>query len=108
MYYYYVPFWVFRFIVLFCVLFVCNCVLYCTVMYCTVLLPPAVNPIAVNKYIIYHKCIGFRHWFSSGGPQHTNVQRGFGQNSVPVHTVKVWGGGRGLAPQILNLDMGWS
>jgi len=24
----YVPFWVFRFIVLFCVLFVCKCVLY--------------------------------------------------------------------------------
>ena len=33
----YVPFWVFCFIVLFCVLFVCNCVLYCTVLYCTVL-----------------------------------------------------------------------
>ena len=27
-YVYYVPFWVFCFIVLFCVLFVCNCVLY--------------------------------------------------------------------------------
>ena len=62
----YVPFCVFRFIVLFCVLFVCKCVLYCTVLYCTVLyctvlyctvlLPPGVNPIAVNKYIIsYHR-----------------------------------------------------
>jgi hypothetical protein len=28
-YYYYVPFWVFCFTVLFCVLFVCQCVLYC-------------------------------------------------------------------------------
>jgi hypothetical protein len=36
----YVPFWVFCFIVLFCVLFVC-----------TVLLPPGGYPIAVNKYI---------------------------------------------------------
>jgi hypothetical protein len=33
----YVPFCVFCFIVLFCVLFVCKCVLYCTVLYCTVL-----------------------------------------------------------------------
>jgi len=33
-------------IVLFCVVCVCKCVLYCTV-----LLPPGVNPIAVNKYI---------------------------------------------------------
>jgi len=31
----YVLFCVFCFIVLFCVLFVCNCVLYCTVLYCT-------------------------------------------------------------------------
>jgi hypothetical protein len=38
-----VPFWVFCFIVLFCVL-------------CTVLLPPGVNQIAVNKYIIAVKC----------------------------------------------------
>jgi hypothetical protein len=46
----YVIFCVFCFIVLFCVLFVCKCVLYCTV-----LLPPGVNPIAANKYIIsYH------------------------------------------------------
>ena len=43
----YVPFCVFCFIVLFCVLFVCKCVLYCTA-----LLPPGANPIAVNK--IYH------------------------------------------------------
>jgi len=48
------------FIVLFCVLFVCKCVLYCTVLYCTVLyctvlLPPGVNPITVIKYsIAYH------------------------------------------------------
>ena len=40
----YVPFCVFCFIVLFCVLFVCKCVL-----------PPDVNPIAVNKYIIPYK-----------------------------------------------------
>ena len=33
-------------IVLFYVLFVCKCVLYCTV-----LLPPGVNPTTVNKYI---------------------------------------------------------
>jgi hypothetical protein len=33
------------FFMLFCVLFVCKCVLYCTV-----LLPPGVNPTAVNKY----------------------------------------------------------
>jgi hypothetical protein len=39
-----------KLIVLFCVLFVCKCVLYCTV-----LLPPGGNPIAVNKYIMsYH------------------------------------------------------
>ena len=37
--------------VLFCVLFVCNCVLYRTVLHCTVLLPPGVNPTAVNIYI---------------------------------------------------------
>ena len=35
-------------IVLFYVLFVCKCVLYCTV-----LLPPGVNPTAVTKYISY-------------------------------------------------------
>ena len=44
----YVPFWVFCFIVLFCKLFVCKCVLCCTV-----LLQPGVNPTAVNK-ISYH------------------------------------------------------
>jgi len=33
----YVPFWVFCFIVLLCVWFVCKCVLYCSVLYCTVL-----------------------------------------------------------------------
>jgi hypothetical protein len=33
----YVKFYVFCFIALFCVLFVCKCVLYCTVLYCTVL-----------------------------------------------------------------------
>jgi len=32
-----VLFSVFCLVVLFCVLFVCNCVLYCTVLYCTVL-----------------------------------------------------------------------
>ena len=32
---------------MFCVLFMCKCVLYCTV-----LLPPGVNLTAVNKYII--------------------------------------------------------
>ena len=42
----YVPFCVFCFIVLFCVLFVCKCVLYCTV-----LPPPVVNPITANQYI---------------------------------------------------------
>ena len=57
----YVPFCVFSFIVLFCVLYVSKCVLYCTVLYCTVLcctvlyctvlLPPRVNPIPVNKLI---------------------------------------------------------
>ena len=48
--------------VLFYVLFVCKCVLYCTV-----LLPPGVNPIAVNKYIIsqhiiclHRRVCGFR------------------------------------------------
>ena len=40
----YNPFWVFCFVLLFCVLFVCKCVL---------LLPPGVNPIAVKKYISY-------------------------------------------------------
>ena len=64
-----------RFIVSFCVLSVCKCVLYCTVLYCpvlyctvqyctvlyctvlycTVLLPPGDNPIAVNKYIISYQ-----------------------------------------------------
>src|SRR5215510_14449576 len=34
-----------KYIVLFCVLFVCKCVLYC----CTT---PGVNPIAVNKYVV--------------------------------------------------------
>jgi hypothetical protein len=38
----YIPSWVFCLIVLFCVLFVCKCV---------VTLPPGVNPIAINKYI---------------------------------------------------------
>jgi hypothetical protein len=57
----YVPFCVFCLSVLFCVLFVCKYVLYCTVLYCTVLhcttlhctvvLPPGVNPTAVNKCI---------------------------------------------------------
>jgi hypothetical protein len=61
-----VPFCVFCFIMLFCELFVCQCVLYCTVLYCTVpyctvpyctalyctvLVPPGVKPIAVSKYI---------------------------------------------------------
>jgi len=37
-------------LVLFCVMLVCKCTLYCIV-----LLPPGVTPIAVNKYIIsYH------------------------------------------------------
>jgi len=40
----YVPSWVFCFIVLFCILFVCVC---------TVLLPPGVNPVAVNKYVVF-------------------------------------------------------
>ena len=40
----YVPFCVFCFIVLFCVLFVCKCVLYCC--------RRGSNPIAVNKYIM--------------------------------------------------------
>ena len=48
----YVPFWLFCFIVLFCVLFVCKSVLYCTV-----LLPPGVNSISGNKYIISHLII---------------------------------------------------
>jgi hypothetical protein len=40
-------------IVLFCALFVCKCVLYCTV-----LLPAGVNPIAVNTYIkSYHNSL---------------------------------------------------
>jgi len=42
----YVPFRVFCFIVLFCVLFVCKCVL----------LPPCVNSISFNKYIIISVC----------------------------------------------------
>ena len=41
----YVPFWVFRFHCVFCVLFVYT-------YKCTVLLPPGVKPIAVNKYVI--------------------------------------------------------
>jgi len=44
----YVPFWVFRFIVFFCVLFLEMCI---------VLLPPGINPIAVNKYIISYQTI---------------------------------------------------
>ena len=47
----YVLFWVFCFIVLFCVLFVCKM--------CTVLLPSGVNPIAVNKYNVSHQVRNF-------------------------------------------------
>ena len=50
----YASFWPFCFTVLFCVLFVCKCVLYCTV-----LLPPGVNSTAVNKYIISYCIISY-------------------------------------------------
>jgi hypothetical protein len=45
------------------VLFGCNCVvrllivLFCVVFVCKCVLPPGDNPIAVNKYIIYHKIL---------------------------------------------------
>ena len=60
----YVPFCLFCFIVLFCVLFLCKCVLYwnvmyCTELYCTVLLPAGVNAIAVNKFILLYYIISY-------------------------------------------------
>jgi hypothetical protein len=63
----YILFCIFCFNVLFCVLFVCKCVLYCTVLYCTVLLPPGVNPIAVNKYTISSIVSVVRNQIESNG-----------------------------------------
>jgi len=57
----YVPFWVFCFVVLFCVLFVCKCVLYCTV-----LLPPGVSPTAGNKYRVEQRKHVFFKWLVLG------------------------------------------
>jgi hypothetical protein len=55
----YVPFYVFCFILLFCVLFICKCtlystVLYCTVLYCTVLYYCHVMSTHVPLTDIYH------------------------------------------------------
>jgi hypothetical protein len=84
----YVIFCVFCFIVLFCVLFVCKCVLYCTVLYCTVPLPPSVNPIAVNKYIISQGAGGAPK-ITAGDGSFLEVTLRHGDDRIPTFRNKV-------------------